>query len=319
MAKQENALQQLILMALNDNEVVVEQTCLTLTSLALHSAALAEAIVQADLGSMLGLLRSRHPTMQLSSLRVLAAIGLASPAASARLLSDSLLASLQALAGDGAASPELRCAALEALGNLAFGPAVKARLAAQPELLKSLLELATGAGAASLQPARVRAAALRALAILGENEAVGRAVGRRPVRGRGLRVLSMDGGGMKGMATVRLLRQLEARTGRRVHELFDLIVGTSTGGLLAVALGLRHLTLDECEAIYKVLGQQVFSRAAANKDREETWMESFYRAFHTKTQHVRAAVVGYKHDACEQSAASAAAAVEAGGGEGKEG
>lgn len=61
----------------------------------------------------------------------------------------------------------------------------------------------------------------------------------------------------QGIATVRLLRELEARTGRRIHEMFDLICGTSTGGLLAVALGLRKLSLDECDHIYKVLGQKV--------------------------------------------------------------
>ena len=45
--------------------------------------------------------------------------------------------------------------------------------------------------------ARVRVAATRALAVLGEGEAVRRAVGRSPLAGRGVRVLSMDGGGMK--------------------------------------------------------------------------------------------------------------------------
>lgn len=34
---------------------------------------------------------------------------------------------------------------------------------------------------------------------------------------------SADGGGMKGMATVRLLKELERHTGRRIHELFDLV------------------------------------------------------------------------------------------------
>ena len=59
---------------------------------------------------------------------------------------------------------------------------------------------------------------------------------------------------MKGMATVRMLRQLEQRTGRHISELFDLIVGTSTGGLLAVALGLRRMSMDDAEDIYKVGG-----------------------------------------------------------------
>ena len=64
---------------------------------------------------------------------------------------------------------------------------------------------------------------------------------------------------MQGISTVRMLRELEERTGQQIHELFDLIVGTSTGGLLAVAVGLRKLSLDECDHIYKVLGQKVVS------------------------------------------------------------
>lgn len=40
---------------------------------------------------------------------------------------------------------------------------------------------------------------------------------------------STDGGGMKGMATVRLLRELERHTGKRIWELFDLIGKTPLG------------------------------------------------------------------------------------------
>ena len=83
---------------------------------------------------------------------------------------------------------------------------------------------------------------------------------RRAIRGRripkqGLRILSMDGGGMKGLATVQILREIEKGTGKRIHELFDLICGTSTGGMLAVALGIKLMTLDQCEEIYKNLGE----------------------------------------------------------------
>lgn len=71
----------------------------------------------------------------------------------------------------------------------------------------------------------------------------------------GIRILAMDGGGMRGMALVQMLRQVEAKTGRRIHELFDLIGGTSTGGMLAGGLAARHFSLDRCDGIYRNLGE----------------------------------------------------------------
>lgn len=71
---------------------------------------------------------------------------------------------------------------------------------------------------------------------------------------QGLRILSMDGGGMKGMATVLMLKEIEKGTGKPIHELFDLVCGTSTGGMLAVALAIKQMSLEKCEEIYKKLG-----------------------------------------------------------------
>jgi len=62
---------------------------------------------------------------------------------------------------------------------------------------------------------------------------------------------------MKGLATVQMLKEIEKGTGKRIHELFDLICGTSTGGMLAVSLGMKLMTLEECEDIYKNLGEHV--------------------------------------------------------------
>lgn len=52
----------------------------------------------------------------------------------------------------------------------------------------------------------------------------------------GSRVLCLDGGGIKGLIQLEILSQLETKTGRKVTELFDWIVGTSTGGIIALGL-----------------------------------------------------------------------------------
>ena len=52
----------------------------------------------------------------------------------------------------------------------------------------------------------------------------------------GSRVLVLDGGGMKGLVEIEVLAQLEEHTGKKVTELFDWIIGTSTGGIVALAL-----------------------------------------------------------------------------------
>lgn len=50
-------------------------------------------------------------------------------------------------------------------------------------------------------------------------------------------VLAFDGGGVRGIFTAALLAGLEEDLGRPVSQHFDLIVGTSTGGIIALALG----------------------------------------------------------------------------------
>ena len=52
----------------------------------------------------------------------------------------------------------------------------------------------------------------------------------------GSRLLFLDGGGIKGLSQIEALIQLEEATGRKITELFDWIVGTSTGGVIALAL-----------------------------------------------------------------------------------
>ena len=64
------------------------------------------------------------------------------------------------------------------------------------------------------------------------------------------RVLTLDGGGAKGFYTLGVLREIEGLVGRRLHEEFDLIFGTSTGAIIAAMLALGH-SVDEIHALYK--------------------------------------------------------------------
>lgn len=55
------------------------------------------------------------------------------------------------------------------------------------------------------------------------------------------KVLAIDGGGIRGLIPAIMLAEIEKRTGRRIADLFDVVAGTSTGGLLALGLTLPGL------------------------------------------------------------------------------
>jgi len=59
-------------------------------------------------------------------------------------------------------------------------------------------------------------------------------VGSKPRQGD--RVLCLDGGGIRGLILIEFLCVIEKVTGKRIVDLFDWIIGTSTGGILALAL-----------------------------------------------------------------------------------
>src|ERR1044071_2368991 len=71
------------------------------------------------------------------------------------------------------------------------------------------------------------------------------------------RILSLDGGGIKGTFTASVAANLEKLTGKRLVEYFDLITGTSTGGIIALGLGLG-LSADEILSFYRNRGPQIF-------------------------------------------------------------
>jgi hypothetical protein len=72
------------------------------------------------------------------------------------------------------------------------------------------------------------------------------------------KILTIDGGGIKGVFPASFLATLEESIPGKVGEYFDLIVGTSTGGIIAVALGLGF-SGAEILALYQDLGRTVFA------------------------------------------------------------
>ena len=60
------------------------------------------------------------------------------------------------------------------------------------------------------------------------------AVNRIPEMKKGERMLFLDGGGMRGLLELEVLMEIERRTGRKIIELFDWLVGTSIGGVICL-------------------------------------------------------------------------------------
>ncbi|KAJ8363254.1 hypothetical protein SKAU_G00120850 [Synaphobranchus kaupii] len=71
------------------------------------------------------------------------------------------------------------------------------------------------------------------------------------------RLLCLDGGGIKGLVLIQLLIALEREAGRPVRELFDWVSGTSTGGILALAI-VHGKSMEYLRCLYFRMKEQVF-------------------------------------------------------------
>lgn len=80
-------------------------------------------------------------------------------------------------------------------------------------------------------------------------------------------ILSIDGGGIRGILPAAFLAEFEKRTGRPVCALFDLVAGTSTGGILAAVLtvpdarGAPQYGAEEIAAAYVRYGGEIFKKS----------------------------------------------------------
>ena len=99
------------------------------------------------------------------------------------------------------------------------------------------------------------------------------------------RVLSLDGGGAKGVYTLGVLKEVEAMANAPLCEVFDLVFGTSTGSIIAalIALGYR---VEEIENFYFEIIPKIMKRRfsgsrskALKREVEKLFEEQNFSAF----------------------------------------
>ena len=82
------------------------------------------------------------------------------------------------------------------------------------------------------------------------------------------KILAIDGGVIRGMVSAMVLDEIERRTGKRIGKMFDLVAGTSSGGILALGLtapdanGEPAHSAAELAGIFAGEGARIFSRSS---------------------------------------------------------
>ena len=97
------------------------------------------------------------------------------------------------------------------------------------------------------------------------------------------RILCLDGGGIMGALPASLLASLEEDLERPLGEYFDLIAGTSTGGILAIGLGLG-LSAKQLLQLYVDRGPHIFGDGEAGLppqlSRARLWLKHWFAPKH---------------------------------------
>ncbi|KAJ8113331.1 hypothetical protein OPT61_g4511 [Boeremia exigua] len=78
----------------------------------------------------------------------------------------------------------------------------------------------------------------------------------------GVRLLSLDGGGMRGIVELEVLQAIQKELGDQIpiQAFFDLIMGTSTGGIIALGFGVKGWSISYCTETFLNMCNQAFSK-----------------------------------------------------------
>lgn len=97
----------------------------------------------------------------------------------------------------------------------------------------------------------------------------------------GPRILSLDGGGIRGIIQLKMLEALERKInlGVPIQDFFDLVVGTSSGGIIALALASNRVSVTECINLFCEFSEQAFQkRTGADLPGIKTLVEATYHS-----------------------------------------
>jgi uncharacterized protein len=86
------------------------------------------------------------------------------------------------------------------------------------------------------------------------------------------KILSIDGGGIKGLYSATVLQHFEEKFNCKISDHFDMICGTSTGGLIALGLSLK-IPASELVSFYETKGPLIFP------DRSKFFLSRWYDTF----------------------------------------
>ncbi|RWS31525.1 calcium-independent phospholipase A2-gamma-like protein [Leptotrombidium deliense] len=97
-----------------------------------------------------------------------------------------------------------------------------------------------------------------------------------PPKGRGVRILSIDGGGSRGIVVLEMLKHIESLTKQPIWKTFDLICGVSVGSMIAMLIGPFQKSLQECDEIYKKFTSDMFQRDLWGGTQRLLWTHAYY-------------------------------------------